>query len=285
MRASSVLALLTLFPRTASANDTDGEGFDPIPPPTLPALTHAGLLIDFESSGAGIGTRNTEGTSIAWLNHVGAEYALVPRAWYLGLTWDVASGAVPGTNGAVLYGNPEIYGRAVWSDRTALSIGGGFGFVVPLPRDLEDEAAKVLEVVRVVRPWDLAAYSETTLSFKPAIDVRLGLDPFVIQFRQGLDVSYAIPAARTDIVARAGLALGWTITPWIATNVELWEVYPITAEIPDDERASFTLSPSVSASFPPIRPGISVLFPLSTPLGGAATSFFAVRTHLAITIE
>ena len=107
----------------------------------------------------------------------------------------------------------------------------------------------------------------------------------MLQLRQGLDWSYAFDRARSDIIARTGTYVGVEPIGGLALGLELWQTYSITADVDDDERAAFTLSPSIRAKLFPLEPGISLLFPVSTPLEGIATEYLAVRVHVRLALE
>ncbi len=263
---------------------------DPIVPPTLPALTHRDFTLGYQFTGAGIGeepatTRGSAQVAYAWFSHVELEYPVSPRRWFFGSAWDVASGAAPQVGRELLYGNPEIWLRGVWSNKSGLSAGGSLGLVLPMPRDLGARGRAVLDTIRVVRPWDSSYFSERTLTARPALDMRLMAAPFLFQLRQGLDVSYSFIDGRSDVLARMSAYVGVDLARTIGLGLELFEVYPITAAIPDDKRAAFTFSPSVRFRLPGAEPGISVLLPFNTPLGGTASSFFAVRLHVTVVLE
>jgi len=311
LRGPSALAFLTLcaLPASARADDvvltTQGEAasLDPIDPPTMPSLTHADAIIDLDYLGAGIGQGDL-GRTFTYMAQLSGEVPITTRAWHVGMAWDLVSAAAEGRGRALLYGNPEIWLRGVGWHESGLSAGGSLGVVIPLPRNLTDDAKGVLDVIRVVRPWDTGYFDSHSLTVRPSIDARLVLDPVVLQLRQGLDYSYDFAGeckngvtaddtcfdqlggarSRSDIVARTGAYLGVAPLPWVALGLELWQTYAITKNIPDSERAAFSLSPSVRLRLRTVQPGFSLLFPLSTPLEGIATDYLALRLHVRLAL-
>jgi hypothetical protein len=255
-------------------------------PPTLPALTERAATAELVYAGAGVGRipegDEEPGTGFLWLTHLEGDVPLGTRAWHAGLAWDLASAAAPGAERSLLYGNPEVSVRGIGWHPTGLAGGGSLGVVVPLPRDGHDPALE--DLVRVVRPWDTGYFSESILTFRPAVDARVVLPPIVLQMRQGLDVSYAFDEDRGDVVARIATYVGWEPLPRVTAGLEVWQIYSITADVRDDERAAFTLSPSLRLRVRPIEPGLSFLFPLSTPLEGIATAFFSARVHVRLAL-
>lgn len=255
-------------------------------PPTMPSLTERAVVAELVYAGAGVGRAEDSpdgpGTGFLWLSHLEGEIPLGTRSWHAGLAWDLASAAAPGKERSFLYGNPEVWARGIGFNATGLAGGGSLGLVIPLPRSSDD--AGLGDLVRVVRPWDTGYFSDTILTVRPAFDARAVLTPIVLQMRQGLDVSYAIDTGRGDFVARIATYVGWEALPRVTMGLELWQVYSITAEVADNERAAITLAPSLRLRTTPLEPGLSFLFPLSTPLEGIATAFFAARVHVRLAL-
>lgn len=255
---------------------------EPITPTTMPALLHEDVLLDLDYTGAGIGRGSLD--TFTYVAHVGVEVPVLSRFIQAGMAWDVVSAAAENRGRAVLYGNPELWARAATTHRSGLSAGGGLGLVVPLPRDLSTDSEVVLDSIRVIRPWDTSYFSSDVGALRPFLDARLHLTPFALQLRQGLDLLYDLSSARTDILARLGVGAGYEPLAWLNLSLELWQTYSVTAEVPDDRRAAFTLSPGLRFRTGPLSPGVSVLFPVNTPLEGIADAFFAVRFHVELAL-
>lgn len=292
-RAALLLSLAALTRSRPSAADEvppTVPGDETLAPPTLPALRHAGTAFELEYLGAGVGQAplagfTSLGSAFAWMTRLEGEVAVAPRRWFVGGAWDFASAAAPGIGRALLHGNPELWLRGAWAHPDGLVAGGGLGWMIPLPRSDAPEVRAAQETVRAVHAWDAATFSTNELTLRPAFDVRWASGPVTLQFRSGLDVAIDVEEARTNLVARAGLFGGLQAGRWMCLGAELSEVYPITADIPDAERAAVTLSPSVRFRVGALEPGLSLLVPLSTPLEGVADGFFAVRLHVRLAIE
>jgi hypothetical protein len=278
-------------------------------PPTLPALAHPGLTYTFEYSAASIAPTepgSTGGRAFAWFSHNEVELPLQSRKWYVGAAHDIAAGAVPGLSKNMFLGNPEIWGRGLWSSVIGLSSGGGLGVVLPLPRSPSEQEVAVLHTVRVVRPWDSAYFNDRTLTLRPFIDIRHVVGRFIFQLRQGVDISfvlrpqrviesrvesggYSVPMLtsehRLDFVARATMYMGFRATKEVGLGLEVWEIYQITADISDDKRASVAISPSVRFMLGRVAPALSVLLPITTPLRGEASSYYAARLNVAFDFD
>jgi len=288
---SSAFALLSLELACIEARaSAEGAPLEDIPPPTLPSLTHRDFTFDWTYAGAWISEngsfapKNPSDTGVAWFGHAALEYPIVPRRWFFGAAEDFASAHVPGAGTRVLYGNPEITVRGVWSNRGALAAGGGVGVVVPMPRDLDAAGRAVLNTLEIVRAWDSAYFSDSFLTFRPTLDFGLRFKPLLVQLRQGLDVSYSLIDDHVDIIGRSDLFAELTFDP-VAIGVEALETYSLKDELLDEQRAAVTISPSVRVRLPRVSPGLSVQLPFLTPLGGEARSFVVVRLHLTFVLD
>lgn len=256
---------------------------DPLEPPSLPDLTHADATLDLDYTGAGIG-QGSLGQTLTWMALLRGEIPLTTRAWHFGAAWDFASAASEGRGRTLIYGNPEVWVRGAGWHASGLVGGGGLGIVIPMPRDLDADGRSVLDAVRVIRPWDSAYFASDALTLRPTFDARLVLEPFVLQLRQGLDWSFDFSRDRSDILARIGSYFAVSPLPWTALGVELWQTYSVTQEVRDDQRAAITLAPSARVRLGPVQPGVSVLFPITTPLEGIARDYFAVRIHVRLAL-
>ena len=283
----SALAALTTEPARA---DDRASTLDAPAPPTLPALAHPTLSDTFEITIASIDPGNGAGRAYAWFLHDEIEYPLISRIWYLGAADDVAAGAVPGVGRDFFVGAPELWTRAVWSSLVGLSSGGGFGVVLPAPRDLSGAATVIFDTVRVVRPWDASYFTDQTVTLRPYVDVRHIVGRFILQLRQGMDIAIVARALqanerRVDFTARTAFYAGFRVSERVGVGLEVWEDYEITANIPDDRRAAFAVSPSVRLLLGRVAPAFSLLFPISTPLEGAAASYYAARFNVGFDFD
>lgn len=282
-----VAALVAALP--ARAEDRR-SALDAPAPPTLPSLAHPRLTNTFEITAASIDPGSGRGRAAAFYLHDELEIPIVSRVFYVGAAHDIAVGAVPGVGRQAFFGAPEIWMRGLWSSVIGLSSGGGFGVVLPAPRRFTDDDREMFATMRVVRPWDAPVFNDLTVTLRPWIDVRHLVGPFILQLRQGMDIAVVARARkpgerRTDITARTAFYLGFRLSKPIGVGVELWEVYQISADLPDDRRAAFSVSPSVRLSLGRIEPALSLLFPLATPLRGEAASYFAARLSVGFELD
>jgi hypothetical protein len=266
---------------------------EPVVPPTVPSLAHQDFHFNYQLIGAGFGapfSRDSRANfaddgaafGLVWFTHLGGEYPMVPAKWYFGASFDVAFGVIEGGPPRALYGDPEFWVRGVWTSKRGLEAGGSISAIVPTASDLNEHAETLQRSVEVIRPWDTSYFSRSSLTLRPAFDVAYQLDWFLVQLRQGLDVSYSIDTDEGSISGHTDLLLNVTAANLIDIALEAFETYDLTRILPDGERAAFTLGPAVSVRFPKIRPGISALVPIGTPLGGDARAFFAMRLFATI---
>jgi hypothetical protein len=263
-----------------------GPTLDPATPPTLPSLTHADIAAIVSDEGAVVARdAHDDATTFLWVTHLELESALVTRNWHAGAAWDLSSATDATGDRTLLGGNPEVWARGTgYFEEAGISAGGGLGVIIPVPRATDGGAEGALQVVRAVRPWDARYFSSRILTARPFFDVRLVEEPVVLQLRQGFDLSYGFDTQSGDIIERVGVYAGWEIHEPITIGLELWQTYSMTADVTDAARAAFTLSPSIRAKLGPIEPALSLLFPLSTPLEGVASSFFGVRLHVRLAL-
>ncbi len=264
----------------------DAATLDPASPPTLPALTHGDFAATITQEGAGVGRDSAlSPTTFLWVSQLELESAIVTRNWHVGGAWDLSSASDVTGDRELFSSNPEVWARGTGYFDSGIAAGGGMGVVVPVPRGTTDESTdSAFDVVRAVRPWDAGYYSSHILTLRPFFDARLILAPFVLQLRQGFDWSYGFDDGEIDLIERVGVYLGWEVIEPITLGLELWQTYSMTADVRDSERSAFTLSPSLTLRTGVLEPGIGLLFPLSTPLEGVASSFFGVRLHVRLAL-
>lgn len=253
-------------------------------PPTLPNLLHVSPTVRMDHTFAYVGAASvvpTEPDSLSWVDHLDVEIPFPGARWYAGGAWEVTStGSKAGR--ALVLGNPELFVRGVWSSKQGLSAGGSLGVVIPLPEQVDRTRERGVATARALRPWEGAYFTPTTLALRPAFDVRLIAGAFVFQLRQGLDLGYNFDRTRTDFLARTSLLLAVKPLDGLAFDLEAFEAYALTQDVPDNTRAAFVLAPTISGTVSRVQFGIGALFPVGTPLGGVATSFFGIRSYVSL---
>ena len=277
-------------------------------PPALPSLSHPGIALNFEYLVATAEPTDVisyqpiqQADAYAYAARWTVETAIVERRWFLGFMGDIGaasvpSGSTPGTGGSsFVLGSPELWLRGLWMSRSGLSAGGGLSVVVPVPRFFGAVEREVVRFIRIVRPWDFPHFLDLTMTVRPFFDIRHVVGPVTLQMRQGLDVSLVLGDRepnenRYDLQALASVYVGVDVAKSATLGMELHEAYQITADVSsptclppcDNRRIQVTLSPVLRLRLANFAPSLSVLLPLSTPLRGEVTSFFAARLNLDV---
>jgi hypothetical protein len=304
VRIHTLLLLLIGASWTCSAQadpvvvvDPNNPYFVPDTPaaPSFPDLTHRGTAINLETTFASIkphdGALGAKKRSFAMLGRTFAEVTLANRRWYAGVAEEFAYGQAPGgTDGRFLYGNPEIWLRAMWASRAGIAYGGGLELVAPLFRQSADSPeALTAQAVRVVRPWQFSSFAENTFTVRPFIDARIINGPVILQLRQAFELQGIVAEARipkSNVVSRTTFFVGYQPIDELSLGIEFWEVYFVSAsEVQDDLRAVFAVSPSIRYMAKVFQPAISGIFPFERPLFDSVESYWGIRLSLGFVIE
>jgi hypothetical protein len=208
------------------------------------------------------------------------------RRWYVSAAYELAGGDEGGSFG-VVGGNLELGGRTLWATATGLAFGGGLNVMLPTSNFDDDcpalrpptAAASIACGAAALRPWDVTAFVPGAFGVRPFVDVRAIQGPFVVQFRQGLDLtvnSGAIGDRR--LWATTGVYLGWSFVSQAALGLEAFEAYSINVPgVRDGARAAIVVSPNVRLMLPWVQPAISLFTNVGTPLYGAHDSIWGFR--------
>jgi hypothetical protein len=276
--------------------------------PDQPGLSHRGVAFNFEYMVASaeptdvttvqpIRDSRAYAYAVRWL----VDVPLAPRRWYVGLSSDVAAASVPSgespdSGGSTLvFGNPVLWGRGLWSSESGLSAGGGLGTVIPIPRKYSPLETEVVRVVRVARPLSYANFRDQALTARPFFDIRHVTGPVTLQMRQGVDFSILLrdreeTENRYDLTAHLTAYVGVETFERFDLGLEVAEVYQITADVSspdcvapcDQHRVQVTMSPILRARLAPLYPTLSAVIPLSTPLRSEVASYWALRVHMNV---
>ncbi|MBI4950754.1 MAG: hypothetical protein HY908_01865 [Myxococcales bacterium] len=287
--------------RTAPSLDVPG-------PPSEPGLSHAGTVFDLEYTVAGIAPTDVLSyapiageQAYAYAGRLAVETPLELRTWYLGIAAGLAAasvpaGTAPGSGGhAFVPSNPELWVRGLWSSRLGLSAGGSLGLVIPLPRKFDAVEGEVVRTLRAVHPRDYPTFQDLTLTLRPSFVVRHVVGPLTLQARQGLDLAVVTrdPVGREhriELGGVGGLFASVRVVDALSLALDHAEVYALSADVSspecpapcDAQRFGLTLAPVVRLHSRWVSPALSVLVPLTTPLGGEAASYVAARLDLQI---
>jgi hypothetical protein len=260
---------------------------DPAVPPTLPALTAGAPSLTLSHLGAAVTEEGSLDESFFWLGDVRCELPLLERHLHIGGSWDFASAERSSTGQrSLVLSNPTVWIRGVGYFDSGVAAGGGIAFAPPMPDAIRPDADVILPAIRSLEPWDSGYFAGTVVTVRPFLDARVVMDPVMLQLEQGFDLSYATDEGIGDLVERVRFYAGVDATEWLGLGIEVSQAYAMGQRAPaDDRRATFTLEPSVRFRFGPIEPAVGALFPLTTPLEGAASRFFGARFSVRLVFE
>jgi hypothetical protein len=292
-----LVALLATIPVHAVAED------EPARPPLQFDLTHRLPEIMLEETLASVTHSDTQGTTYVRAERLAFEMPLAPARWYVGVGYDAALGNDSTGSPSFVSGNPEVWGRGVWTAVYGLSFGGGFSFVIPTGSygGLSDgsPAATTAFAAIAARGWDRALYDPDNATFRPFLDVRLVTGPVTVTYRQTLEITSNFGTPAFDFAAVATVFFGVRFSRLVSCGVDLVEYYTLTSnpQIPldDDQRAYFAVGAHIAFDTRYFRPSIGLMTNIGSPLDAishigsplttAPTSFVGLHFSLDFRIE
>jgi len=254
-------------------------------PTMMPEVTHPDGEVTLEQTSGSVTPRGfgNVGHLPVQVTRVAIEQPIVSRLVFVGGTYQGAVGSPSSPQAPkVIGGNLELYGRAVWATRTGLAFGGGLGVMLPTAQfDRASAVSNLAQAAIALRPWDYAFFKEGIFAFRPFLDLRYLFGPVVLQVRETFDGTFDTENKATfDVDVISTFYVGVRVRKSIAAGVELGELYRITADIPDPQRANWTLSPSIRLILPRLQPALSAMTNLGDPYYTGANRIWAVKTTL-----
>jgi hypothetical protein len=281
--ASLLLAAIPGVARAQAAPFDDPYDLPRAPrAPTLPELTHSEMEATLETTAGAIALPAHGGLQHAYIQRLALEVPVGLRRWFVGASYDVAGGN-NGTGFAVVGGNLAVDGRTVWATTTGMAFGGGLSLMFPTAGyDPNGPASRVALAAATLRPWDVSYFVPDSYGVRPYVDVRALDGPFVIQFRQGLDLTVSsLLLSDRRLFATAGVYIGGQLGRLVAGGLEVFEAYAIDLPaVRDGNRETLVISPSIRLALPWVQPAISAFTnlgpPISSPWVQRETSVFTV---------
>lgn len=268
---------------------------EPPQPFSLPALVREVPVLQIEHTSAviGLGDENlldvaTGEIGVAHAGFISVEVPVLEldRGWFVGGRWGYVGAAVPGRPSHTFPTNPEVWWRVASVGDSGITSGAELAAILPFARQLDEGDEASLRTARVVRPADDVLLRESGTGMRPAFDIRYVSRAFVLQLRQGVDLAYSMSGdGRLDLIARGAVFAGYRPTGDILVGAELRDVYTLTENLGDGERAAVSLAAGVRGRHGRVQPGLVLEAPLSTPLGGEARAFIALELGVAIELE
>lgn len=266
---------------------------DPARPSLGFDLTHAWPEITSETTLASVTYNDSavQGTTYVRVDRLAFETPIAQSRWYAGVAYEDAIGHDDDGSPRFVSGNPEIWGRGVWTATYGLSFGGAFAVVFPTKSyALTDPAATTAFAAIAARGWDRARFDPDNATLAPSLDVRLVTGPITVQYRQTLEIATDFGSPDLRLAAVGTLYFGVRFSKLVSANVDLIEYYRLDPDLPDDERPYFAVGAHVAIATPYFRPSIGVMTNIGSPLNAisrigspltvAPTSFIGVHFNL-----
>jgi hypothetical protein len=292
--AGAALAIaLAAAPASARADEAVFDDPYDVPnaprPPTLPELTHYDLTATLETTAGTIVPNPGQAATHGYVQRLGIEVPVTLRRWFVGLDYEVAAGDADGAF-RVVGGNVQLEGRTVWATRTGLAFGGGFALGLPTATASSTDpgaSGQVALHAASLRPWDVSFFEIDSWGLRPFVDVRAVDGPFVVQFRQGIDLMVSTGSFSTQaLFGTAGVYVGWQATQHVAAGLEAFEAYAINVpNVVDGARAAVIASPNVRLILPWVEPAISAFTTIGTPLQGSSQQIWGFRIALTLVYD
>jgi hypothetical protein len=108
--------------------------------------------------------------------------------------------------------------------------------------------------------------------------------PFVVQFRQGLDMTVSTGTlGNRRLYATAGVYFGWRVTHELSVGLEAFEAYAIQVpNVSDADREAIIASPHVRVTLPWVQPVVSLFTNVGPPLYGNCAAVWGFRVALTL---
>jgi hypothetical protein len=243
----------------------------------MPDLTHRFAELTLETTLASVTHNDTAlgGTRFVRVDRLGFELPLVPARWYVGVAYDAALGHDDDGSVRFVSGNPELWGRGVWSSAHGLSFGGGFSLVIPTKSySASDAAATTAFNAIAARGWDRALFDPDNATLRPYLDVRLVTGPVTVQYRQGLEITTDFGDVAFRFAAVGTVYFGVRLSKLLSAGVDLIEYYRLDPQLADADRPYFAVGAHVALSTRYFQPSLGLMTNIGSPLN--AISQFGV---------
>ncbi len=273
---------------------------DAVRSPTQNDLTHDVPELTVESTLASVTYNDAalQGTTYVRVERVAFEAPFKifgAKNWYAGIAYDAALGHDDDGAPRFVSGNPEIWGRGVWTSQYGLSFGGGFSFVVPTGSYSSTDAAATTAFAAIAaRGWDRALFDPNNATLRPFLDVRLVTGPITVQYRQSLEIATDFGDVAFRFAAVGTLTFGVRFSPLVSATADVIEYYRLDPGLDDDARPYFAVGAHVLLDTKFFRPSIGIMTNIGSPLNAisqigaplqtAPTSFVGVHFSLAFPI-
>ncbi len=290
--AIEIAFIVTLVAPLAHGDDSA------VRPPTMFDLTHRWPDITIETVLASVTYNDaaTQGTTYVRVERLSFEMPIVPARWYVGLAYDAAIGHDDDGSPRFVSGNPELWGRGVWTAAYGLSFGGGFSLVIPTSSySVSDVAATTAFAAIAARGWDRALFDPDNATLRPFLDVRLVTGPVTVQYRQALEIATDFGDVAFRFAAVGTVYFGVRLSKLLSVGADVIEYYRLDAGLADADRPYFAVGAHVALKTRSFEPNVGIMTNIGSPLDAisrigaplavAPTSFVGVLFSLNFPIQ
>ena len=300
MKQAALALSMVMLAGVARAEDED-ELPNRSRPQTLPELTHRFTEVSGETTFASLAlaptTQDPRTQMTVRIERFGFEIPVLSRRWFVGGAYSFALGDVVRGSPRLISGNPEVFVRGTWASVTGIAFGGGFALVAPTRGYDGTDALGVALAAGSVRAWDRAVFDPNALTQRAFIDMRDVAGPFVVQYRQALEIAADTRLkTRTTFAAVGTLYVGVRITSLLSAGAQLVEYYSLEPDVSDVTRAHWSFGGDVRVTTRYFQPMVAVMTSLGSPLralssfgspllGSSPESFVGVRIGLSFVLD
>lgn len=256
-------------------------------PPTLPELTHPDLEVSAELASGFLVPKDGGAWRASFVQRIQGELPLGSRRWFLGGSFPWAFGAGEADAVRPLVGNLELGIRTVWATPTGLAAGAGMAAILPTGPSAGSANTDALALDSVaMRPWELPHFTPGVSGLRLFFDLRTLDGPFVLQFRQGLDILVGMSdAALRRATAILGVFVGFRFSQRVSGGIEAFELYLLDDPGKDHGRATFVLSPNIRLDLPYVQPTLTVFSSVGATYQDRASVAWGTRLALSFVYD
>jgi len=205
----------------------------------------------------------------------------IMRRLYVGVTYPIAAALPPDGSGGtkIVAGNIEGHVRVTFPQPTWLAAGAALGVVAPTATFDRSGAAQVAATAAAsFEPTDAIYFAPGAIALRPSFDVRIVRGPFLVQARQGLDVTLDVAGLR--VAQTNGRLLGHfgvRARKDLEVSIEAQQLYLFGSNVPDKHRNALTMGPNIRYSAFGMDFGAGIITNVFSVLSPALTQVVGLR--------
>lgn len=163
--------------------------------------------------------------------------------------------------------NTEVWARGIARFTSSSSFAGTLGIVLPTTTlHASPDSERAVRLAALAQPGNRPLYAYGELTLRPGVEFRHRAGRFFTHFRQGVDFGVLATDNTRATSACLAVAVAYRASESIAFGVEALERYDLDADLRDDGRATFLLTPFFRWHVGPIEPMVAFSTSLGSPL-------------------